>query len=78
MRGTIRRKHKRRFLKAIEELNAVIEEVRLYQPEANYYVEGSEVHLMIGPSHTEDRHVTAQPHNSALSKMLRHADCGAW
>jgi len=68
---------KKRFIKLVEGLNDLLEEVRKTEPQANYYLEEDSLHLMKGESHTSGRGV-AQRDNSVVSVLLSHSGGGAW
>lgn len=49
----VKAEHRKRFRKAVEELNEVMEEVREYIPKANYYLANDVLNLMVGASHDD-------------------------
>lgn len=54
MNNKIAEKHKKKFQRLVNQLNKLIEEVREYEPKANYYLDGtSNLNLMTGPSHCD-------------------------
>lgn len=69
---------KKRFLKAVEQLNAVLVDVKREYPEKmwSYYLAGDSLHLMQGESH--DRHGKAQRQNSAAFARLDSSGGGDW
>lgn len=68
---------KKKFIKLVEGLNDLLEEVRKTEPLANYYLEEDTFHLMKGESHTTGRGI-AQRDNSVVSLLLPHSGGGAW
>lgn len=53
----------KRFNKIVKSLSALIEEVRVMYPDANYYVNDDQVCLMLGHSHSE-KPGEFQPHSN--------------
>lgn len=47
----IKEEHVRLFLRRAKALKALIDEIRKYSPQANYYVSPEGLNLMKGPSH---------------------------
>lgn len=75
--SALRPEHRRRFKKAIDELNALRDEIAAYIPDANWYLAMETVNLMSGPSHAGygDR---AQKQNVIESHNLHSSGGGDW
>ena len=72
----IRKKDCERFVKAVERLNKIMEDIRKYCPTAWYYVEGE------GTFNLYDRNdfsCDGVPQEEAVEQVVAwHMDCGAW
>lgn len=66
-------KHQKDFARAVNLLNKIIEEVREYEPEAEYYLSCDNLNLMIASPHDPPKQG-----NIALSWTIRYADGGDW
>lgn len=70
---------KRKFIKLVKGLNDLLAEVRKDIPEANYYLQEDELHLMSGPSHDNRGFKDiARPDRSLLSETLFYSGGGGW
>lgn len=67
----------RRFRRLVTALNKLLEDVRRDYPEANYYLQEDNLHILSGPSH-EGHRQTAQEHRELISETLRHSGGGGW
>jgi hypothetical protein len=67
----------RAFERAVAALNRLIERVRKYEPEANYYLANDTLNLMVGPSHEG---ASDHPHHErvATSQLLHRSGGGDW
>lgn len=65
-----------RFCKAVRSLNALLLEVKAQHPEANFYLQEDELHLLSGPSH--DERGRPRPERSLVSETLRNSGGGGW
>jgi hypothetical protein len=74
----VKPKHIREFLRACQELRRIVVEVRQYEPMANLYLEGSVMHLMIGPAHDDTDDEKAHEERSACGMHIPFSDGGAW
>ena len=70
----------RAFVKAVNALNAVMDRVLKYEPDANYYLSMEDLNLMIGLSHDDlpGGGTTDRPDRVALSWALTNAGGGDW
>lgn len=76
----LRPEHRRRFERALRDLNKLIAEVREYVPEANYYLQDNSMHILSGEPHDgmgTSREV-ARVDRSMASEVLHHGSGGAW
>jgi len=73
----LRPEHRRRFKKAIAELNALRDEVATYIPDANWYLAMEDLNLVSGPSHAGHKE-SAQKQNVIESHKLWHSGGGDW
>jgi len=71
----IRADHIARFKRYAKQLNKLMDEMREYNPHANFYLANDVLHLMRGPSHTG--HETHNEH-SVASVIMTGADGGDW
>lgn len=71
--------HAKRFHKLIRELVIPLEEIRKYEPQANYYLANDCMNLMTGPTH-EDMNEDERPlyENIAEYEILYGSDGGDW
>lgn len=72
----------RDFKKHITALNKLLTQVRRVFPDANYYLEEDNMHLMLGASHEECRNEnpmeSRRQHRSTGSVTLSHSGGGGW
>lgn len=79
MEYKLKKKHAERVSNAINELNAVMKEIKKYIPEANYYLEDTANFMVLsGDSHDDDRNCTARQDRVLQHDYLMHAGGGAW
>ena len=74
----IRQVHRVRFANAVKALDALLKEIRKYEPEANIYLDDDHWNLMVGPSHAPDAHNTEQRENVAWTERVSHSGGGGW
>jgi len=75
----IRPEHVRLFHRRVKALHKLIEEIREYSPEANYYLDGSgDLCLMHGPSHSGPRCYANQDYIAAHENLGPGASGGDW
>lgn len=69
--------HRRRFVRLVDQMNQLVDDVRGYIPEAQLYLANDNLHLMSGDSHSG---VRADPHQerSMESRKLHHSGGGDW
>lgn len=72
-------RHKKKLKKCVEELNKLISEIREYEPEANYYVNGEgdttiNIHTKVW-SHTNQK---LWFDSIEESEILDYTDCGGY
>lgn len=67
----------RRFTRCMNELNALIADIRKTHPEANYYLEEGSMLILSGPSHDGP---TLRPHKERKMALhqLHYSGGGAW
>lgn len=72
----IKEEHIIEFQKCCQNLNILIEKIRKYCPEAQYYLATSNLHLMIGASHE----LSGKPRSeySVTSEIISHISGGDW
>jgi hypothetical protein len=70
-------KQLRNFVRACRLLNSTILEIRRYEPNARYYLEGGTMHLMSSPSHDPQTGAALQD-NVLESERLKFSDGGSW
>ena len=78
MNNKIKAKHVKRFEALASRMQALLEEIREYCPEANLYQECDNWNLMSGPSHTDDHACKQLQGNVVVSIYMPHTDGGAW
>jgi len=72
----IKMKDRNRFVKAVERLNKIMEDIRKYCPTAWYYVEGEGTFNLYDRN---DSHWEGVPQEKAVEQVVAwHMDCGAW
>lgn len=74
---------KRRFKKAVKDLNDLMAEIREKNPSANYYLAMSTLNLMLGPTHhhcpvEEERSGSPNYHFVAEEAILQGSSGGDW
>jgi hypothetical protein len=70
-------KRAKRFRALVRDLNALLADVRRDWPEANYYLQEDNLHILSGPSHEgwDDR---PQEHRSLADETLARSGGGGW
>lgn len=63
------------FRRHVDGLNRLIEQVRKRIPDAQYYLESEDLHLMSGPSHEDGE---GRQDRILYTVRLEHSDGGAW
>lgn len=76
----IKEKHRKQFLNICNKLNKLMNDIKKYNPEANYYLSNDIFNLMKGPTHTENNPNYIMPifENVVESVIIKNADGGDW
>lgn len=69
---------KRRFDKAVAELNALLIELREEHPDANYYLAMDDLNVMSGPSHDINYHGSPRQDRVLHSGHMPYSGGGDW
>jgi hypothetical protein len=72
----IKKEDIRKFVRLANGLNALIQSIMEYEPEAEYYVGNGLLNLLVGPSH--DEHTQPLYENVALYAYVKSMDGGSW
>ena len=67
-----------RFRRSVKNLNDMMDELRLIYPNANFYLANDNLHVMKGPSHSEDLRCSPQHENSIAMANLHESGGGDW
>jgi len=67
-----------RFRRAVRTLNKIRSEAEKVYPQANYYLEEDNLHLMKGPSHDSSLNCEAQHENSIAMEYMPRSGGGGW
>ena len=70
----------KRFRKAVKDLNKAQKDLKKFYSQANYYLAMEDLHMMIGPSHTDEniRIGVAKQSNILDSCRLDNSGGGDW
>lgn len=77
----IKEKDKKRIEKAVSDLNAVMEDIRMYIPDANYFVNGeyrTTLNLMTESFDIHDTRNQKWKDSLVLGLEINHCDCGGF
>jgi hypothetical protein len=66
-----------KFRKRVQDLNRIMEDLRTFYPDANYYLAADSFHAMKGPSH-DDQQCKPLHENSLDYVTLWHSGGGDW
>jgi hypothetical protein len=78
----IKERDKKKFQKCVAELNTLIEKIREYEPEANYFVAGEgittiAIHRKEFPVDTPN-HTLEWAGDTLAIEEIKHCDCGGY